>query len=171
MADTLLTSIPGLAQIQAVSVGSATQNATQTPSELSGLPIGTYIRGFVINRDRSNNPILRTDQGDVLVRSDVFLKTGAQVTIRIEQIASQLRARIITVDDIPIKDIIEQQQQLPPKDDIVLQPSIAPRVPAALSQTAATAIVLDAVLLESSGSSTTQGTHVLSSSFVLSALS
>lgn len=153
MADALLMAL-GTTQVQSVTTGATTQDATKIPSTLTSVPLGTLIKGFVINRDQQNNPILRTSHGDVLVKSDVFLKTGSEVVIRVDNLAQQVRARIITVDNIPIKDLIEmQQQKVPVQQDTVLQSSLAPRQPMAMPAattpaTAGPSIILEGVMLK-----------------------
>ncbi len=152
MANAVLTALLSNSQIQSVTTGATTQDATQVPAALSRLPVGTVLKGFVVNRDNQNTPILRTQQGDVRVHSDVFLKTGSDVAIRIEQQGAQLRARIIRVDNVPVKEYISQQATAPGSDE-VLQSSLAPRSgtpvnPAATSSSVAT---LNALLLKPAG--------------------
>ena len=62
------------------------------------LPPGTIITGFIVNRDPSGNPILRTGNGDITFSSDFFLKIGSEVTIRIETSAGNSLAHILSVD-------------------------------------------------------------------------
>lgn len=170
MADALLTTLTNSAQIQAVKTGAATQDATKVPTNLDNLPVGSLIKGFVINRDAQNNPVLRTQHGDVLVKSDVFLKTGSEVVIRVDTLAQQVRARIITVDSVPIKDVLAiQQQQAQVKQDTVMQSSIAPRQPlqaAAQSTAVMTPFILEGIMLKPA-STIEQSVQMLSSIFNL----
>lgn len=88
-----------LVSIQPASVSHATQNTTQSPHPFSALPNGTVVEGYVIKRDGQNNPILRTQAGDVLVTTDVFLKTGTEVTLRVDN-AHPNHARIVTINGL-----------------------------------------------------------------------
>ena len=163
--------LTGSALIQTIVPGTVAQDNDQGTGQLSGLPVGTMISGFVINRDRQSNPILRTEHGDVLVKSDVFLKTGSEVVIRVEHIAAQARARIVRVDNQSIQELIQiQQNQGPLQDDVVMQPSIAQ--PASLKtftpEQMATqlrqqpAVLLDAVLLKPASTPTLSPEALLS---------
>lgn len=76
---------------------------------LGALPNGTTVEGFVVNRDAQNNPILRTAIGDLRVTSEVFLKTGSEVIIRVDNTLSSL-ARILSVDGLTPQDYSNQTQ-------------------------------------------------------------
>lgn len=96
---------------------------TNLPPQLIGLPPGTNVQGFVINRDTKSNPILRTSFGDVLVESDVFIRTGSDVVFRID--ATQAgRARIISIDGLVPEDYVAQAGQTLVEDTIEL-PSVS----------------------------------------------
>jgi hypothetical protein len=80
-----------------INVAQPSQNSPQTPAVLANLPNGTLISGFVVNRDPRQNPVLRTVLGDILVQSNFFLKTGAEVEIRVDTTLAG-RARIISIN-------------------------------------------------------------------------
>jgi hypothetical protein len=129
MAEILLSAITaggGATQVANVPLSaSATQTQPQTPLQLPALPKGKQIEGFVINRDAQGNPILRTPMGDVRVESSVFLKTGSSVVIQVTQpqgnplpvgvaatqVAMMLKAKLISVDGLPVQQLLAQQQQ------------------------------------------------------------
>ncbi len=111
MSDAALSALFGSARIQSVTTGSTAQNTGNVPPEIANLSTGSLIKGFVINRDRDNNPILRTPQGDVLVKSNVFLKTGSEVVIRVEHQSNQNRARIMSVNGESIQQIQQRQER------------------------------------------------------------
>ncbi|MDX2072745.1 MAG: hypothetical protein SFX19_00075 [Alphaproteobacteria bacterium] len=71
-----------------------TQGATVVPQ----LPAGSILSGFIINRDPAGNPILRTDRGDFAFTSNLFLKIGSEVVIRIQQTAGHASAHIVSVN-------------------------------------------------------------------------
>lgn len=71
-----------------------TQGATVQPQ----LQTGSILSGFIINRDTSGNPILRTSSGDVVFASQLFLKIGSEVTIRIQNNNGVQSARILSVN-------------------------------------------------------------------------
>ena len=113
--EVLLSALPPQTQVQSVPVSAAaTQTRPQLPPELANLPKGTLIEGFVVNRDAQGNPILRTSGGDVLVKSELFLKTGSEVLIRLggstPAQGGQSSARIVSVDQQPVAQLLQQQQ-------------------------------------------------------------
>ena len=106
----------GLGNVQLLQVGtttSTTNTLQQAPQQgnalLSGLPSGVMLRGFVINRDGNGNPVLRTERGDIAIKSDVFLKTGSEIELRVNTQANHSSAKIVTVDSLPLKDYAMQQ--------------------------------------------------------------
>lgn len=132
-------------------VVSATQqhDATGVQTQLAALPPGTVIEGFVINRDAHNNPILRTPHGDLQMQSDVFMKTGSQVVIRVDA-NSESRARIVSVDGLEPQEYGALQTRGLTKDSIMpsqlLQkaPGVAPGTTPAAQQ----GLSLQALLLQ-----------------------
>lgn len=100
MADVTLTSLAAGTPVQGVQSGSAPLTATGggVPSVLASLPPGTLIQGFVLNRDAQSNPILRTDSGDFLIQSDLFLKIGSDVVVQLNGTGNNVRASILSVD-------------------------------------------------------------------------
>lgn len=142
-------------QILSVPTGAATQNRSTIPVEISKLSSGTTLKGFVINRDAQNNPIIRTDKGDVSIRSEIFLKTGSEVSLRIEKNMAGVNARLVSVDGQSIKELIQQvSQSLGSSGDSVSKSAIqnsstqsAAQVASNAAQTALKAILLQPVSL------------------------
>ena len=100
MADTtikavnpIITILPLPSAVTSRDAGNSNQNV------LALLSDGSIVSGFVINRDTSGNPVLRTPQGDFTVNSDVFIKTGSEVTLRVDS-SQSTNARIITIDNL-----------------------------------------------------------------------
>lgn len=95
--------INNLVSITPLTTPPASRDATSVPAQLTGVAPGTLIEGFVVNRDAQSNPILRTALGDVLVKTDVFIKTGSEVVFRVD--TTQVgHARILTIDGMPPQD-------------------------------------------------------------------
>ena len=97
--------------LQTPPTGNSTQNSGQVPAALAALNNGATVKGFVFNRDSRSNPMIRTDRGDLTIRSEVFLKTGSEVTLRIEKTVNSINARLVSVDGQAIKEVIEHQSQ------------------------------------------------------------
>lgn len=123
---------------------------------LATLPNGATLTGFVINRDGEGNPVLRTPLGDFTIRSEMFLKTGIEVVIRVDN--SQVgRARIVTVDALSPENYIAQATRGLARDTIAPSPLAplehpatqggAPTVRAASMSTPVATPTLAAILL------------------------
>lgn len=140
-------------QLHAITTNAVSQNGSQLPPEIAKLSAGTMLSGFVITRDKENNPILRTDKGDFGVKSEVFLKTGSEVVIRIEASRLGSKARILTVDGITIEQLAEQQQNKNVSRDTVSTSSLVAKDVAvamkASTMQAANQSLLQAVVLSS----------------------
>lgn len=92
-----ITPIKTLVTIETLNIASASNNSGQTPNPLSTVANGTFVDGFVVNRTPQNLPVLRTPMGDVLINTPLFMKTGTEVTIRVDHSQPHL-ARIISID-------------------------------------------------------------------------
>lgn len=123
-----------IVSIRPLTTPSPGRDATSAPSPLANLPAGTTIEGFVVNRDASNNPILRTSLGDLQMQSDVFVKTGSAMTIRVDA-TSESRARIISIDGFPPQDYAAQNAR-PPAQDTIVTSQLLQRAPGAAPGTA-----------------------------------
>lgn len=126
-----------------INVAQPSQNSSQTPAVLANLPNGTLISGFVVNRDPRQNPVLRTVLGDILVQSDFFLKTGAEVEIRVDTTLAG-RARIISINGQNPQEYAASNTNTPLAEDSIApspffaRPATVP-VPGQAAQSYATA--------------------------------
>jgi len=84
-------SVQGVQQPQITGGGAGQVN-------LVNFPVGSVLSGFIVNRDAGGNPILRTDSGDITFASNFFLKIGSEITIRIEHLAGNTSAHILSVN-------------------------------------------------------------------------
>lgn len=104
--------------ITPLSTTAPNRDSSGVPPALANLPPGTTLEGFVVNRDATNNPILRTSLGDLQMQSDVFVKTGSQMVIRVDA-TSDTRARIVTIDGLPPQDYAAQNTRGLTQDTIM----------------------------------------------------
>jgi hypothetical protein len=79
----------------------ADSNSTNLPPIITRFPPGSILAGFVINRDAGGNPILRTENGDITFQTQLFLKIGTELVIRIENRTGHPQAHILTIDGEP----------------------------------------------------------------------
>jgi hypothetical protein len=118
MADQFTTQpVNPIINIRPVSVPAAGREVTNTQTQLAALPPGTILEGFVLTRDANNNPILRTAVGDLQMQSDVFVKTGSQMVIRVDT-TSESRARIVSIDGLEPAEYAAQNARMPATDTI-----------------------------------------------------
>ncbi len=137
--------------IQPLASATANRDAAGTPNVLALLSDGSIVRGFVINRDARGNPVLRTPQGDFTVGSEVFIKTGSEVTLRVDSSQSS-HARILTIDNLSPEEYSAQTTRGLTKDTVA-QPSLSGALAPATqgtntTSTAATHPVLQAIVLQ-----------------------
>jgi hypothetical protein len=90
-----------------------------------GVVIGSVLQGFIINRDASGNPILRTEQGDVTFESKIFLKIGSEVSIRIENTGGNVAARLLSINGLA-PELAAQQHTSDP--DVVISGHLTDQV-------------------------------------------
>lgn len=120
------------------------QPGVQNP--LAQLASGMLVQGYVINRDRNNNPILRTPQGDLVVQSEVFIKTGSEVTFRVDP-SQASRARIVTIDNLSPEEYSAQTAVRNLTHDTIAQSALK-FAPDARTAAAQAAPILQAVVLQ-----------------------
>jgi hypothetical protein len=93
------TGVNPLVAIRYLNSSPSNRDSAGTVSPLTKMAVGTEIEGFVLSRTSSLQPILRTPIGDIVIESSLFLKTGSEVTIRVDpNIAG--RARIVRIDGL-----------------------------------------------------------------------
>ncbi|MEZ5691350.1 MAG: hypothetical protein R3D71_06775 [Rickettsiales bacterium] len=91
----------------------------QSVNSLNSLTPGSVISGFIINRDSSGNPILRTSSGDITFSSNFFLKIGSEISIRVEHIAGNNTAHILSVNGQP-PEIAAAQSSLTQEPEVII---------------------------------------------------
>lgn len=108
--------------IMPISSGVTNRDPTGAQSILALMADGSIVRGYVINRDPNGNPILRTSQGDFAVKSEVFIKTGSEVMLRVDS-SQASHARILTIDNLSVE---EYSAQIPKAltEDTIAPPSL-----------------------------------------------
>jgi hypothetical protein len=111
---------------QGVQQPSNAQNSSGGLTNLSGIPSGTILSGFIINRDSNGNPVLRTESGDITFASNFFLKIGSEVQIRVEQSVGNTLARLLTVDGQP-PEVAQARSSFATTPDVILSQALASR--------------------------------------------
>lgn len=128
-------------------------DATGAPHLLAMLADGSFVRGFVINRDAKNNPIIRTEFGDFVVESAVFIKTGSEVVLQTDKTKTTF-ASIVSIDHQKPEEYSTENTRAPQTDTITASAFRAVGQPSTAGK-ASPLPVLQAVLLQALGSSAT----------------
>lgn len=115
---------------------------TQSPSISVNLPAGSILSGFIVNRDPTGNPILRSDKGDIVFSTNFFLKIGSEVVIRIEHLGGANRAHILSVNGQP-PAVAEQQSAFAEEPEVILGRDAKPQQQQA-AQSASSAVIRQA---------------------------
>ncbi len=92
----------GNAQIilQGVSSGGSAGGATNIPPGILALPNGTLLRGHIVQIEGSGFAVLRTPKGDLTLKTELALRRGSEIIIRLDTALSDIKAKIISVDGL-----------------------------------------------------------------------
>lgn len=127
------------------------------------LPNGTLVRGQIVHADASGLATLRTPKGDLHLQTEFVLTRGSEVVIRLDTVASGLKAKIISVDGLSARELQSQaanlQRATAPVDDLVDLPvagnlttaarnATLPTTRLANTQTSIPAEMADAVIMD-----------------------
>jgi hypothetical protein len=122
MADIRLITILPPQPVQGVQQPQVTGNQSGHVT-IATLPVGLVLSGFIINRDNSGNPILRTEKGDITFASNFFLKIGSEITIRIEHSAGSNTAHILSINGQD-PEIAAQQSGFAPEPEVIISENL-----------------------------------------------
>lgn len=120
--------------------------AGAVPPQLTNVAPGTVVEGFVVNRDPTGNPVIRTVLGNILIKSDVFMKTGSEIVFRVDT-TQQSHARILTIDGMSPQDYVSSNARPSAADSITASPMQQSAQAAGLGARAAAAVPLQALLV------------------------
>jgi hypothetical protein len=95
--------------------------------------VGQLVQGTIYGMNNQGEPMLKSDQGNLALKLPFHLPSGVDVVLRMENASGGLRARVLLVDGMPLKDYAAQviasgrpQQTGAPQDIIsVHQPNLA----------------------------------------------
>ena len=79
-------------QVQGLQNAGANRTATGVPPDLLSAAVGSFVTGIVISRDSKGSALLRTEKGDLTISSDIALKVGSEVVLRIEGNGESLKS-------------------------------------------------------------------------------
>ena len=104
--------------------------SSHSNAAVATLPTGTVLQGFIINRDATGNPIVRTDKGDIPFVTNFFLKIGSEVVVRITGPVGSTVANLLSVDGQP-PEIAQNISAFAQEPEVILSPNLTQAAPAA----------------------------------------
>lgn len=161
------------ALLKGVSGNPGAGGATQVPPGIIALPSGTVIKGEITQIDGRGNAVLSTLKGDVSLKTELPLKTGSEISLRLTTSHEGVKAKILSVNglspqeftakasnprgqDILVDDIVQTGKQTSaktvaatPQQQVALSKS-APLPPSVQNVIPADSFTLKAVLLSRS---------------------
>ena len=156
------------ALLKGVSPNQNPGTATQVPPGIISLPSGTILHGEISQIDGRGNAILSTSQGNVSLQTDLAIKLGSEVVLRLTTSSKGVKARIISVNglspqdfankssaprgqQIHVDDIVQTGKQEVAAKPLAGKPAVPIKAPLATSQVAlkptTEAVTLRGVLL------------------------
>lgn len=127
--DILLPILPTLNNTLIPSVGStpALASATSILPQLMNLPNATILHGIVSTpRNALGHIVIATDKGELALKTDIFMRRGMDIMIRLDKSTDELMAKIITIDGKSVGKYIENLQYAALQEE---QDSVGGRIP------------------------------------------
>ncbi len=106
-------------QVLGVTAYGTTTSATSIPPAVAILPTGTILRGTILNRNPQGQFVLRTEKGDLALKTEIFFRRGMELMLRMEKTHNETFARIITVDGKSLAKYVESMSHQLPEEDII----------------------------------------------------
>jgi hypothetical protein len=116
-----LGNITGLVSILSSSGIAATRTIAESqhqPSLLHSLADNTVLRGIVQGRGANNTFTVKTEQGMLTLQTDVHLKRGAEIAIKIEQRLNESLVRIVSINGQSLNKYLETGQETETLDEV-----------------------------------------------------
>ena len=124
-----ITGLANLIGTGALSASKAVVPVQNNASLLSSLADNTVLRGVVQSKGANNTITLRTEAGTLTLQTDVFLKRGAEVAIKIEQKANDALIRIISVNGQSLTKYLEGTASVPTQDEVAHSSTLVASAP------------------------------------------
>ncbi len=88
----------GSALLKGVASSPNAGSATQVPAGILALPGGTVLKGEITQLDGRGNAVLSTPKGNVALQTDIPIKLGSELALRLTTSNDGVRARILSVN-------------------------------------------------------------------------
>ncbi|GEM_PF-1266865 len=99
------------ALLKGVGSNPAAGSATQVPPGILALPAGTVLRGDVAQIDGRGNAVLSTAKGDVSLQTELPLKLGSEIALRLTTSTQGIQAKIISINGLSPQEFNEKSAQ------------------------------------------------------------
>ncbi|MDG1287661.1 MAG: hypothetical protein P8P30_08900 [Rickettsiales bacterium] len=86
------------ALLKGVSANPGAGSATQVPPGIIALPAGTVLRGNIAQIDGRGNAVLSTAKGDVSLQTELPIKLGSEVSLRLTTATQGIKAKILSIN-------------------------------------------------------------------------
>ncbi len=106
--------------IKNIGSSNASSSATNIPFNIADLPKGTVLRGNVGYRNQQGHVVVHTAKGDIALKTNIFMKTGTEIMMRIENDMNQMMAKIIRVDGKSLEKYVESIKSHHPEESHIV---------------------------------------------------
>lgn len=96
------------ALLKGVSANPGAGGATQVPPGILALPAGTVLRGTIAQIDGRGNAVLNTAKGDVSLQTELPIKLGSEVALRLTTSSQGVKARILSINGLTPQEFSEK---------------------------------------------------------------
>lgn len=127
--DILLPILPTINNTLIPSVGSspAITSATSILPQLMNLPNASILHGIVSTpRNAHGHIVIATDKGELALKTDIFMRRGMDIMIRLDKSTDELMAKIISIDGKSVGKYIENLQYMALQEE---QDSVGGKIP------------------------------------------
>ena len=115
---------PSSVSVKGIGSGSSATSATNIPPAVQALPAGTIIKGNVTGRNPAGDMVLTTPQGDLALKTNIFMKRGVEVSIKLEKAMDELMAKILTIDNKSVSKYVNGLQNKQAGSEVLLQSTL-----------------------------------------------
>ncbi len=125
------TSLPILIQpINSPAVAAVSQNptaggTTNIVPTLTDLSLGMMLTGNVTQpKNAQGHVVISTEKGDLALKTDIPMKRGIEVVIRLEKTTDELMAKIISIDSKSVAKYVESIQYQTENEDVITRSNL-----------------------------------------------
>jgi len=115
---------PSSVSVKGVGSGASATSTTNIPPAVQALPGGTIIKGQISGRNAAGDAVLQTPQGELALKTNIFMKRGVEVSIKLEKAMDELMAKILTIDGKSVSKYVDGLQNKQATSEVLLQSTL-----------------------------------------------